>query len=297
MKVLERPVVFECEGVQLIGIVHIPERPQGAGLLAVAAGGIQYRAGCGRQLLSLARALASQGTPVMRFDNRGMGDSGGELLGFQHIDADLRSAIEMFRECVPELRHVVLFGGCEAASGIMISAPLLTTVKGLILANPWVIDSKHAVVSGRHYYRRLRDIQFWKKLIRFQYNPLEYVSGMYSYAKEKIEGTLSRSKASPGEMTGQAVPFQSRMLSGFQKFDGPVLFLKSGLSLISEEFDHLVENSKPWREAQNRVGIQRVELPCADQTFSTAAARKEMCEAVVAWVSSINKMHAPDERR
>jgi uncharacterized protein len=88
MKVIEKPVVFECEGVQLIGIIHIPERPLAAGILAVAAGGIQYRAGCGRQLLSLARALASQGTPVMRFDHRGMGDSVGELLGFQHMKAD-----------------------------------------------------------------------------------------------------------------------------------------------------------------------------------------------------------------
>jgi len=87
------------------------------------------------------------------------------------------------------------------------------------------------------------------------------------------------------------------MLSGFQKFDGPVLFLRSGLSLISEEFDHLVDTSKPWHKAYRRAGVKRLELPSADQTFSTAAARKEMCEAVTNWMDEVNAVHAIDEMR
>ena len=297
MKVIETPVVFECEGVQLIGIVHIPERPLAAGILAIAAGGIQYRAGCGRQLVSLARNLAAHGTPVMRFDHRGMGDSVGELLGFQYMDADLQRAIDVFKENVPELRHIVLFGGCEAASGIMISAHQLASIKSLILANPWVNDSMNAVVSRRHYYQRLGDLLFWKKLITFQYNLLEYAAGFFTYAKENVLERFSRSKNTFDEAPETAVPFQERMLSGFQKFDGPVLFLKSGLSLISEEFDHLVDTSKPWHKAYSRAGVKRLELPSADQTFSTAAARKEMCDAVINWMDEVNTVHANDEKR
>jgi uncharacterized protein len=297
MKVIETPVVFECEGVQLIGIVHIPERPLAAGILAIAAGGIQYRAGCGRQLLSLARTLAAHGTPVMRFDHRGMGDSVGELLGFQHMDADLQRAIDIFKENVPELRHIVLFGGCEAASGIMISAHKLASVKSLILANPWVNDSMNAVVSRRYYYQRLGDPRFWKKLITFQYNFLEYASGFFSYAKNKILGLISHNKNSVDESAEPAVPFQERMLSGFQKFEGPVLFLKSGLSLISEEFDHLVESSKLWRKAYSRLGVERLELPSADQTFSTAAARKEMSEAIASWMNELNTLYTAEDKR
>ncbi len=297
MKVIEKPIVFDCEAVQLVGIIHIPERPQAAGILAVAAGGIQYRAGCGRQLVSLARALASQGTPVMRFDHRGMGDSVGELLGFQHMDVDLQRAINVFKEDVPELRHIVLFGGCEAASGIMISARQLTSVKSLILANPWVNDSMHAVVSSRHYYRRLGELHFWKKLLTFQYNPLEYVAGFFSYAKNKIVSQLPRARDSFDDMIEPVVPFQERMLSGFQNFNGPVLFLKSGLSLISEEFDHLVDSSKSWHMAYSRAGVKRLELPSADQTFSTAAARKEMCEAVANWMNEIDNIQSADNKR
>jgi len=286
MRVKETPVVFECKGVQLVGIIHIPERPMAAGILAVAAGGIQYRAGCGRQLLSLARTLASQGTPVMRFDHRGMGDSVGELLGFEYMEEDLRSAIAIFQENVSELKHIVLFGGCEAASGIMISACQLGSVKSVILANPWVNDSMRAVVSRGHYYRRLGDPRFWKKLITFQYNLLEYASSFLSSSKNKISKQLGISQ----------VPFQDRMLSGFQKFNGPVLFLKSGLSLISEEFDHLASSSKPWHKAYSRACVRRLELPSADQTFSTVAARNEICEAVANWMYEMNKLHGTNDK-
>ena len=129
MRVEERPLVFDCEGCELIGIVHIPETPRPVGLLAVAAGGIQYRGGCGRQLVSMARQLAAQGFPVLRFDHRGHGDSDGALLGFRHMDEDLARAVQVFRDNVPSLTHVSMFGGCEAASAIMMSGLGLPAVR------------------------------------------------------------------------------------------------------------------------------------------------------------------------
>jgi len=290
MKVEERPVVFECEGVQLIGILHIPEQPLAAGVLCVTAGGLQYRAGCGRQLLSLARSMAAQGIPVMRFDRRGIGDSVGELRGFEYMEADLRSAIAVFQEHVPELKHIVLYGGCEAASGIMISAYQLSGVNSVILANPWVSDSMHAVVSSRHYYRKLRDPRFWKKLFTFQYNIAEYASSFFSSLKSKLFSLARTDHGSSDAIPRSEIPFQERMLSGFQKFDGPVLFLKSGLSLISEEFDDLVSNSKVWQRAYSREGVKRRELPSADQTFSTAVARTEVNAAITDWIFAMNKI-------
>lgn len=290
MNVKEIPIVFECEGVQLIGVIHLPERPLATGLITVAAGGIQYRAGCGRQLLSLARNLASEGTPVMRFDHRGMGDSVGELLGFEDMEADLRSAIHVFQETIPELKHVVLYGGCEAASGIMISAWNLAGVKSMILANPWVNDSMSAAITSTHYIQRLGGAQFWKKLFSFQYSLSEYAPLLFRHLKNKLRALTTPNKSSSTVGQNAKEPFQERMLSGFNKFDGPVLFLKSGLSLISEEFDQLVDSSKSWGEACNRTTVSRVELPAADQTFSTAAARHEMCAAATEWVAKIDSL-------
>jgi len=290
MNVTELPIVFDCEGVALIGVIHIPERPLATGILTVAAGGIQYRAGCGRQLVTIARNLAAQGTPVMRFDHRGHGDSVGELLGFEHMEADLARALEVFKEQVPGLEHIVLYGGCEAASAIMISAWNLPLAKSAILANPWVdSEQMRARVSRNHYLRRLREPTFWKKLFTFQYNLAEYVTGAWSAVKKKIGAALSTApQPATGSSGAPEVHFQERMLSGFQKFDGPVLFLKSGMSFIAEEFDLLVASSEPWQRAYRREGISRMVLPGADQAISTAAARADICRAAADWVAQMN---------
>ena len=86
MKSEEVPVAFICENETLIGIVHKPEKPTRHGVLTIVAGGPQYRAGCCRQLVLVARSLAGEGIPVMRFDYRGMGDGSGDFMGFQHIN-------------------------------------------------------------------------------------------------------------------------------------------------------------------------------------------------------------------
>jgi len=47
MSTQEIPVTFSCEGSSLIGVVHIPAAPNKRAVLAIVAGGPQYRAGCG----------------------------------------------------------------------------------------------------------------------------------------------------------------------------------------------------------------------------------------------------------
>ncbi|KAB8057318.1 hydrolase 1, exosortase A system-associated, partial [Janthinobacterium violaceinigrum] len=59
---------------RLVGILSLPAAPGPRGVLIVT-GGPQYRVGSHRQFVLLARALAAQGVPVLRFDLRGMGDS------------------------------------------------------------------------------------------------------------------------------------------------------------------------------------------------------------------------------
>ena len=56
---LERALVFECEGEQLVGIVAAPEAAR-VGVLVIV-GGPQYRAGSHRQYVLLSRRLASAG--------------------------------------------------------------------------------------------------------------------------------------------------------------------------------------------------------------------------------------------
>ena len=75
----ETVLAFPCEGERLLGVVSAPEDALVTGDLGVVivVGGPQVRAGSHRQFVQLARHLAAQGLPTLRFDVRGMGDSSG----------------------------------------------------------------------------------------------------------------------------------------------------------------------------------------------------------------------------
>lgn len=282
MNVEELPLAFDCEGDTLIGIVHRPESPSPRGVLSLVAGGPQYRAGCCRQLVYMARDFSAQGIPVMRFDHRGLGDGAGEFLDFEHVDKDLAAAIAAFRRAVPALREVVLWGGCNAASGIMINAYRYPEVTGLILSNPYAhSEATQAVVVRKHYLRRLKDPAFWSKVLRLRFNPLPYVrSGLQSVLNRLAPKEPGASQAGLDEPR----PFTERMLHGFQQFRGQILLIMSGQSLTSEEFDVLVANTPEWQKAYKAASITRVDLESADQAFSSIEARNELIAVTKQWL-------------
>ena len=284
--VTERPFVFHCEGDEMLGIVHAPARPARLGLLIVIAGGPQYRAGVGRGMVSMARTLAGEGIAVMRFDHRGLGDSAGTFQGFEHYATDLQAAVDAFLREVPALDGVVVWGGCDAASGIMIHGQSLSGVSALGLGNPWVyIPEIQEAVMQQHYRDRLLQWSFWRKLLRFEYNLVDYARGALRKVSAKLTGLLGRS-GEQGEGEGGGT-FVDRMLAGFSRFDGPVLFVISGESMASREFDELVQRDSGWSAAYGRDSCRRIDFPEADQTFSDAASRHSLNVALVAWLREL----------
>ena len=134
----ERALFFDCAGDTLLGILHPAQGvPCGIGLLLVV-GGPQYRVGSHRQFVLLARALAAVGIPVFRFDYRGMGDSTGQPRHFEAIAPDIGAALDTFLAESPDLRGVVLWGLCDAATANAFYARSDHRVLGQIALNPWV---------------------------------------------------------------------------------------------------------------------------------------------------------------
>ena len=283
MKIEEIPVAFECQGQPLVGMVHLPERARRRGVLAIVAGGPQYRAGHGRQLVQMARVLSNQGVPVMRFDYRGLGDGAGEFEGFECVGDDLNAAIEAFKKSVPGLEEIVLWGGCDAASAALIHGPEHKIVTGMILVNPFVhTEETHAKMVVKHYYfQRLREKAFWMKFLKFKFNPVRALKDVLAALK------LSAKKTSHNEAQehAQDLPFPVRMRQGAMKFDGRILLVMSGLSLLSKEFDELVSSSEGWTRALNREGVTRVDVTDADQAFSTVAVRDDLIAAAKNWLN------------
>ncbi|MDS4040352.1 MAG: hydrolase 1, exosortase A system-associated [Candidatus Competibacter sp.] len=281
----EFPLVFACEGAELLGVLHV-ETPDATRGVLVVVGGPQYRAGSHRQFLLLARDLAQAGIPVLRFDCRGMGDSGGEFPGFEEIDADIAAAIDAFHARVPTLREVVIWGLCDAASAALFYAWRDPRVAGLVLLNPWArTEAGQARAYLRHYYlSRLVDPDLWRKIGRGEFSLgtalrslLALVGQVWRDRQDSVvKGAAVETRAVSSSRNG---PLPERMADGLRRFAGPVLLILSGDDLTAAEFRDTTQASRHWRclLAQSRVTV--LDFPEANHTFS----RREWRDQVATW--------------
>ncbi len=275
----EKPLLFECRGEQLLGIVHPPAGAEPAPGVLIVVGGPQYRLGSHRQFTQLARDLAARGYPAMRFDCRGMGDSSGEFPGFEHTGPDIRAAIDAFTREVPGLPGVVIFGLCDAAAAALLYCQSDARVRGLVLANPWVrTDSGEAKSFVNHYYgRRLLQGSFWLKLLTGRLNVLASIGDFFR--------KVARARAPSDVPSGAAAPgFIERMLLGLETFRGRTLVLLSEHDLTAREFGDLCRHSRRWSAAVGKSGVLVHPCPEADHTFSTAAARGAATAKILDWL-------------
>lgn len=275
----ETPVVFECRGEQLLGIVHHAAEDDASLGVLIVVGGPQYRVGSHRQFALMARAIAESGHPVFRFDYRGMGDSEGSLRSFEAVDDDIRAALAAFQAQAPALRGIVLWGLCDAASAIMMSTSLPAIVVGQVLVNPWVrTPESEARAYVRHYYaRRVLQRNFWRKLLGGKLDA--------GYSVKQFLATLRASKPlTSTQSTPSAGSYIDRMRRGLQAFDGPVLFVLSGRDLTAREFEALRERSPEWQRALAAPRVHLLRLAGADHTFSDGASLREGMAAMLRWV-------------
>ncbi len=273
---------FGCAGETLIGVASVPEQPSSRGVLVVV-GGPQYRAGSHRQFTLLARALASESFPVLRFDYRGMGDSSGPMRDFEDVDTDLASAIDQFYKTVPGLKDVVIWGLCDGASAAMFYAQHDPRVSGLVMLNPWARSEQGLAKSTlKHYYlARLRDPALWKKIASLQFDYAGALASMAGMAR-KAFGKGSAPAASPTAATRPS--FHVRMREGLGRFRGRGLFIISGTDLTAREFLDMAGGSREWRALLAAPTMARQTLEAADHTFSRRAWRDQVANWTVQWL-------------
>ncbi len=272
----ERPVVYRCEGELIVGIVH--EADGTTGVLMVV-GGPQVRFGSHRLYVQQARRMAAFGVAVFRFDCRGMGDSSGRFPGFEHLASDIREALAAFREACPALRRIVLWGLCDGASAVLLylHEHQDAGIVGLCLLNPWVrTPAIKARTQVRHYYvDRLRQAEFWKKLLRGEIGRGAFAEGW---------GALHAARAKSPYPTG-ASAFPTRMAEAWSCFDGPVLLVLSELDYTAREFIESTRSDPAWRAAVDQPRVTRLDIAGADHTFSTAEAATALLEGTTRWLA------------
>jgi exosortase A-associated hydrolase 1 len=269
---------FACHGDLLYGVLSMPEQIQARGVLMLV-GGPQYRAGSHRQFTLLARALAADGIPAMRFDYRGMGDSEGEPRDFEQVDEDIRCAIDHFMQSVPGMHEVVIWGLCDAATAALLYARHDNRVTGLVLINPWArTDTGLAKATLRHYYlSRFFDASLWRKVLRGR---LDYGAA----GRSLLQSIQAAYRKEPDFRTDVCSALPDRMFNGYSGFKGKVLLILSGNDITAREFSDLAAASSRWRALLLDQRTQRRELPGANHTFSTRAWRDEVSSWTRQWI-------------
>lgn len=283
---LEQPLTFHCQDDTLCGILHPATTPCTRGVVLVV-GGPQYRVGSHRQFVLLARNLAANGVPVLRFDYRGMGDSEGELRDFQDVGEDIAAAIDALQGALPQIKSVVLWGLCDAASAGAFHGWRDFRVDGLVMLNPWVrTDSGEAKAYIKHYYlQRLMEPAFWKKLVSLKWNPLDSLGSLFSLARRALPSRESIANPAPTAKdmpAGLSLP--QRMFHGLSRFEGKVLLILSGRDLTADEFRDLVAADEQWSELLSSDRVQRRELAEADHTFSSRAWQDQVASWTLQWL-------------
>lgn len=287
----EKPLIIECADRTLVGMLHPAPGDQELGVMVMVAGGPQYRIGGHRQLVLWARAMASHGYPVFRFDFSGMGDSYGDYLGFEKTQDDMQRAIDRFFAEVPTMRRLVLWGECNACSSSLFHAYKDPRIVGIVMLNPWVRtqQGKAKAVVKHYYLQRLRQRAFWSKVFRLEFDVLGSLRSaihMLGQAR-KPAGAAAANAAAPGDAAAARLPLPERMLDGLRRFNGRILLIMSGRDMVSKEFDDLLQATPEWRRQLAEHALVRHDLPLADHTFSSAEWRDQVVRWGIDWLRTL----------
>jgi exosortase A-associated hydrolase 1 len=191
-RIMRKLIAFPCEGETLAATLD--EAPGTTGLLIVS-GGNEIRSGAHRGMAMLAHRLAATGTPVFRYDRRGIGDSTGDNGEFLSAEPDLIAAAATFRCAALHVTRLIGFGNCDAASTLALFGRS-AGIDRIILANPWVVETTDdlppAAAIRARYRTALRDPATWRRALLGGVNFRKLIRGLKRISDTQSEVLAAR---------------------------------------------------------------------------------------------------------
>jgi exosortase A-associated hydrolase 1 len=269
---MRRLTGFDCEGAWCAATLDMGDAD--TGLLTVS-GGNEIRSGAHAGQAMLAAQVAAQGYPVFRYDRRGVGESEGENGGFEASAADIAAAISAFRAAAPQVKRIIAFGNCDAASALALFHAGLRLDR-LILANPWTIETvadhgqptpPSATAIRARYWARLKN----------PHSLIDLVTGKIDLGK--LAGGLKRA-AMKDEASGLAV----RIASALADSAVPVTILLAKRDTTALAFRGHWDGAA-FAPVRQRAGVSLEEIDSASHSFADMGSKEWLLEQVTQGLS------------
>jgi pimeloyl-ACP methyl ester carboxylesterase len=294
---MERVVTFNNAGLKMYGIVHEPEIIPGAfnkrlGVLILHSGR-QARRGPHNFYVKVARALCAAGFYVMRYDNRGYGDSEGtEHQTAEAWFSDALYAMEFFHHSFG-LEKLILWGLCGGAVlAIHCASRWPDTIDSIILCNLFYkIDIASYRGEFKTVYRKLLTFSFWRKMLSA--SPIYYIRKGVPNVKRRFMKAFFPSRYDKS-FEESALPYMRSLPETFSKVSKPTLFIFATEDPIFANFEEELFENPAWSIHLEGIPIRLSVIEGADHNFSSLPYEQSAIKESVDWAfnQATNARHA-----
>lgn len=281
---MERHLSFGSKRAQLIGALDLPEcdaRGVGGGPslgLVLLHGWAGYRIGAHQMFVKLARSAAGRGTPCLRFDFRGRGDSEGAVAAtcLSTMIEDAVAAAKVLR-AEAGVEQVVFVGDCSGSEVAIGAGTLTEGCRALVLWSAPIVGASREASDRAKRQHILR--QYAGKLLR-----RETWSKLFS---GRLQGGMIRKAITGGGKgageEGSAADRKIDWLGRFAQVPGDMLFIYGDKDPTTADsvahYQRLTgERGRPWHLHL---------VAGANHAFYSCEWEREVIEQTLAWVEAL----------
>ena len=197
---VEHEFLFQNGGVTLAGTLALPDQPgPRPAVILISGSGAQGRDGAisGFEIFrALSDHLARNGIVVLRYDDRGVGDSSGEPFDSTVVDfaADAAAAVEVLsRHSAVDPNRIGLLGHGEGAVAASIAAALADDVAYVVMVAGAGVDGESIVRAQNRYVLRTLEVEEEAIQRESKFTDLVFEAIRTGVGWERIEARLMES--------------------------------------------------------------------------------------------------------
>lgn len=268
----EQPVTFGRDN-GLLGVLSQSAEPvAGAPAVILLNAGLLYRIGPNRLYVELARHLAAQGYPSLRFDMSGVGDSelrDGRLLYIERSTHDTVAALDFLAETVGTERFV-LMGLCTGAFSAFRAALADEGVSGCVLLDGYSYPTVRSRI--RYYLPRALELERWTGYVGRR---LGLATGATEDAAGGDDMIIFENEVVPRDRF-------ARELGELTERGTELFMVYTGLGPLAYNYEGQLEDAFPDLDLETNVTVRY--YPNADHTFTLPGNRQRLIADVNWWM-------------